>query len=330
MPSRYQYELSPDGLDAVRLQNDRVDLVIVPQAGGKIIDLIDRRSGRDWLWKNPHIPVSVANRDDNFDKEQDSGGWDEVLLSVKPGRIRTASEHIAAVPDHGDLLAGDWTIEKLLVDANSDLFCDMIATGTAARYRFERRIRIPADSSVVEVSYCLRNDGDAALPSYWCAHPLLAVEPDTVIEIAGNMPFRVDDAKTRACSAAYSEQRWPNLLLRNGESFDLSRSFGSNGVRRAFASKIFVRSPEQGSASVSLKDGSKLTFHFDASELPWLGLWINNGGWSGCGSEPYTNLGIEPATSPYDCVNQAIENDAVPWLQPGDERSWSLKVELQS
>ncbi len=329
LSSRYQHELSPGGLDAVRLQNDRVDLAIVPQAGGKIVDLIDRRTGRNWLWKNPHIPISIAEPGSDFGKKQDSGGWDEVLLSVKPGRIRTASEHIAAIPDHGDLLASEWTVENLQVDANDDLICAMATTGTAARYRFERHIRIPANRAVVELSYCLRNDADEALPSYWCAHPLLAIGPDSVIDIAGNMPLRVEDVNTRAYSAEETEQRWPHLLLRNDESLDLSQSFASNAVRRSFASKIFVTSPENGSASVLLKDGSRLTFRFDPEELPWLGLWINNGAWSGCGSEPYTNLGIEPATSPYDCVNEAIENDAVQWLQPGEERRWSLKLEMQ-
>ena len=329
MSSRYQHELSPGGLDAVRLQNDRVDLAIVPQAGGKILDLIDRRSGRNWLWKNPHIPIAVAERGHDFGKQQDSGGWDEVLLSVKPGRIRTMSEHIAAIPDHGALLASDWSIEKLLVDTNNDLICDMVTTGTAAAFRFERRIRIPDKCAVVELSYCLRNDGDEALPSYWCAHPLLAVGSDSVIDIAGNMPFLIEDAKTRAYSCEETEQRWPHLLSRDGQSLDLSRSFSSDAAGRSFASKIFVQSPKDGTASVLLKDGSRLTFRFDPAELPWLGLWINNGAWSGCGSEPYINLGIEPATSPYDCVNEAIDNSAVPWLQPGDERRWSLSVELQ-
>ena len=329
LSSCYQNELLPGGLDAVRLQNDRVDLVIVPQAGGKILDLVDRRSGRDWLWKNPHIPISIAEREYNFGKEMDSGGWDEVLLSVKPGRIRTASEHIAAIPDHGDLLTADWTVENLQVDSNNDLICDMATTGHSARYRFERRIRIPDNRPVVELSYRLRNDGDEALPSYWCAHPLLAVEPDSVIDIAGNMALRVEDAETRARSAEGTEQHWPNLLLRDGESLDLSRSFASNAARCGHASKIFVRSPDNGSASVLLKDGSRLTFRFDPQELPWLGLWINNGAWSGCSSEPYTNLGLEPATSPYDCINEAIDNDAVPWLQPGEQRRWSLTVEMQ-
>jgi len=72
----------------------------------------------------------------------------------------------------------------------------------------------------------------------------------------------------------------------------------------------------------------RLSISFDPDELPWLGMWINNRGWSGCGPEPYCNLGIEPATSPYDCVGEAIRNDAVGWLRPGEVRNWSLLVEL--
>ena len=181
------------------------------------------------------------------------------------------------------------------------------------------------------MTYSLTNDGDEPLPCFWCAHPLLAVEPDTSINIQGSMPLRVDDAATRQHVAAEVEQHWPKLLLRDGKSFDLSQSFTVNGAQRSFASKIFVRSPETGVASVLLEDnGAQLTFRFDPAELPWLGIWINNHAWSGCGSEPYTNLGIEPATTPYDCVNQAIENDAVSWLQPGNIRNWSLSVELQA
>ena len=330
MSNRYQYERSPGGLDAIRLQNDRLELAIVPQAGGKIVDLIDRCSGRNWLWKNPHIPISVATRDSDFGKELDSGGWDEVLLAIKPGRIHSLSENIAAIPDHGDLLSSDWWIEDVRVEANNDLVCVMATRGQSAPYRFERQIRIPDNRSVMQLSYRLCNESDEALPGYWCAHPLLAIGPDCMIEIAGNMPLRAEDAETGLQLCADSEQRWPNLVLPDGECRDLARSFASDAAPATFANKIFVRSPGNGIASVVLADGARLIFCFDPEELPWLGLWINNGAWSGCGSEPYTNLGIEPATSPYDCINEAIENDAVPWLAPGAERCWSLQVELHS
>jgi galactose mutarotase-like enzyme len=329
LSSRYQYERSPGGLDAIRLQNDRVDLAIVPQAGGKIVDLIDRCSGRNWLWKNPHIPVSVAQRDSDFGRQLDSGGWDEVLLTIKPGHMPAAGNRLAQIPDHGDLLASDWSVEDLRIDANNDLVCEMATSGQAAAYRFERQLRIPDKSSVVELSYRLCNEGDQALPGYWCAHPLLAIGPDSVIEIAGNMPLRAEDVQTRQQIAADCEQRWPSLIMHDGQSRDLARSFASAAGPAALANKIFVCSPETGAASVLLADGSRLTFRFDPEELPWIGLWINNGAWSGCGSQPYTNLGIEPTTSPYDCLNEAIENDAVPWLQAGAERRWSLRVELE-
>ena len=329
--SSFRHDPSEDGLDRIRLQNRHVDVTVVPAAGGKIIDLIDRRSGRNWLWHNPHIPLSRANRSGDFNREQDSGGWDEILLSIKPGKIASVSDQFQAVPDHGDLIGCEWSVDELQVTAAGDVVCDMSAIGGSAPYRFKRQIRLPKREPLVEMTYSLTNDGDEPLPYFWCAHPLLAVEPDTSINIQGSMPLRVDDAATRQHVAAEVEQHWPKLLLRDGKSFDLSQSFTVNGAQRSFASKIFVRSPETGVASVLLGgNGARLTFRFDPAELPWLGIWINNDAWSGCGSKPYTNLGIEPATTPYDCVNQAIENDAVSWLQPGNIRNWSLSVELQA
>ena len=72
-------------------------------------------------------------------------------------------------------------------------------------------------------------------------------------------------------------------------------------------------------------NGASLGLSWNPSEIPYLGLWVNNGGWSGCGSEPYFNLGIEPATLPIDNLTNA-ENPPV--LQPGETRCWSLEVTL--
>ena len=46
--------------------------------------------------------------------------------------------------------------------------------------------------------------------------------------------------------------------------------------------------------------------------------------------EPYLNLGLEPSTTPYDSVSEAIDNDAVIWLNSGASREWSVSVELAS
>lgn len=141
--SSFSQDLSDNGLDIIRLQNDCVDLAIVPSVGGKILELIDRRSSRNWLWRNQHIPLARASRNADFSRDQDSGGWDEVLLSIRPGKIRSASDQFRSIPDHGDLVGCEWSVEELRVTPAGDVVCDMAALGTSAPYRFRCRLRLP-------------------------------------------------------------------------------------------------------------------------------------------------------------------------------------------
>ena len=126
------------------------------------------------------------------------------------------------------------------------------------------------------------------------------------------MPLRVEDAPAQTGRGDCSTQRWPELQLEGGDSVNLAESFGIKGAARRFAKKLFVRSPDSGSVEVRLNDPrEQLVMTFDPDELPWVGLWINNRGWSGCGSEPYLNLGLEPSMTPYDSVSEAIANTIV-------------------
>ena len=289
----YRYDSSGNGPEILRLQNAAVEIVIVPAAGGKIVEIVDRRSGRNWLWRNPHIPLTGARRDADFDSEQDSGGWDEILLSIAPGRIKGASNSFLEVPDHGDLIGSEWQVANLAERSDGSVVCDMVVHGRAAPYEFRRRITLHREQALIDFDYQLINAGTERLPAFWCAHPLLAIDEDAHIDIDGQESIRFGDASA--------------------------------------ASKVFVATPANGEASVSINGGSeRLLFRVERRELPWFGLWMNNRGWSGCGSRPYRNLGVEPATSPHDCVNEAIANDSVPWLEGGAERRWSLQLELQS
>lgn len=320
-------DLSEDALEIIRLQNEAVSLALVPAAGGKIIELRDRRSGRDWMWQNPHMPVRRARRDADFESEQDSGGWDEILLSVRPGTINGGARNPIRIPDHGDLIACEWSVDELAVDSGGVAICEMSAKGRAANYRFVRRISVPAEGSLIRFRYALFNDGEESIPAYWCAHPLLRVESTTAIAMDNGLRMRVDDPATRSQCDADDVQQWPELQFRDGSTRDLSRCFADDGSDTRFASKVFVRSASTGEARI-VAGKQSLLFRYDPEELPWLGLWINNRAWSGCGSEPYLNLGVEPAMCPYDCINEAISNDAVHWLAAGQERRWSLAVEL--
>jgi hypothetical protein len=50
-------------------QGRHVRLEILPDAGGKIARLHDQKSGRNWLWSNPHIPFNAVTYDADFGSE---------------------------------------------------------------------------------------------------------------------------------------------------------------------------------------------------------------------------------------------------------------------
>jgi len=329
--SSCKQNLSGDGLWEVRMQNRHLRLSVLADAGGKISELIDRRSGRNWLWRNPHIPFRRAVYDADYGRELDSGGWDEVLLSMSPGEFDFAGRSSCRIPDHGDVVGQRWSIIDVDVNAAGDAICEMAVAGRALRFKFRRTLRLNHDSPRLEISYSLTNDEAFAWPWYWGAHALLAGRRDLRIELPDKQPYRIDHAANGFAGAAGHEHNWPDFPLATGKSFDLSRCFDRDAAPAEFAGKIFVRSPESGLVSVSVANSKqRLALHYDPQELPWLGLWINNGGWSGCDSEPYLNLGLEPTTAAFDCVAQAMDDGAISWLQPGETRDWALAVELHS
>ena len=78
----------------------------------------------------------------------------------------------------------------------------------------------------------------------------------------------------------------------------------------ARAVKVFTERLTEGWVRViaSARAGARhWMFRFDLDTIPCLGLWINDGGWSGLDSEPYRNLGVEPTTSPCDTLAEALE-----------------------
>jgi len=70
-----------------------------------------------------------------------------------------------------------------------------------------------------------------------------------------------------------------------------------------------------------------LVIRFDTALLPYLGLWLCNGGWpEGQTSGKQYAMAVEPTVAPYGSLAQAIAAKAAPVLQPGNDFSFSLQM----
>ncbi len=327
----YEDVIARSGLRTVRLQNERMCVSFLPEAGGKIAELIDRRSGRNWLWQNPHLPMRRPVYGSDYGRKLDSGGWDEILFSTSPCEVGLPDGTAHRIPDHGDLVGQMWKVEESAAPESKHAVCGLTTTGRAFDFRWRRVAILDAEHPLLILKYSLENTGDSPWPWTWCAHPLIAVERGMRIELPAGQEFRVADSTRLDLDPSDSEFAWPRLPLDDGREIDLAASFDSGAEPDRFAAKLFVRSASPGTASIASANGAeRLTFRYDERLIPWLGLWINNRAWSGCGSQPHLNLGLEPSTSPCESLTESIAGGWAEQLEPGKIRTWSLSIEVEA
>jgi hypothetical protein len=285
------------------LENSSLRVVVDPAMGGKITSLRDQRSGREWLWRNPHLEARPLRYGASYVEELDTGGWDEIFPSVSPCLVAGHE-----IPDHGDLVSLPWEV----IDASAN-FLEMAVTTRFAKCRFTRSLRLDGES--LEIRYGLENRGDTTVPWLWCAHPLVAIEPGMRIDLPQGTAMRVDGGVRVEPGESF---RWPHLpglppldVISSGDP--------------SFAIKMFTAAGSVGEVGIVAPDG-RLGLSWDREAVPFLGLWLNCHAWSGCGSAPYFNLGVEPATAPFDSLADAMADPSGRELAPGESQGWSLLV----
>jgi len=286
-------------MNLLTLESSELCLTVCPDLGGRIMSIVDRRSGREWLWRNPHLLPHIPFYGDNYTKILDGGGWDDILPSISPCHLLEGS----AIPDHGDIVC----LPSSVVSATNE----QVVLSTDVRslpLRFTREIRLQGNQ--FRIGYSLESLASRDLPYLWAAHPLFKLEPG--MQIVGIEGISFTEAAVMGLPPDPS---------------DPIPDFTSHSFKPS-ASKRFSRIGSVHRVGLRHPDGSSIQMTWNAREIPYLGLWLNLGAWSGCGSPPYFNLGVEPITSPYDSLADAVDAGSAMFIHAGQKRSWSLAIEV--
>jgi hypothetical protein len=319
MPIR---QVAVSGFPAVSLRTAELEAVIVPSLGMKISNL-RRTRGREWLWRNPRIAFAEPVPGTSYVERADSGGWDECFPTVGPSPV-PGDPSAPPLPDHGELWSARWTSSVFERDGAPTL----AASTQGARFpcQFDREIALDPDEPVMRVRYRLRHTGGPPFPRIWSSHPLIDVQPGSILDLPGVGQVRVDVAHGRPDLDADDFVSWPGGI---GGSGGTAGQFGFPAVTGiGWAAKLFADSG--GSATViDPVRGERLEFSAPPGEVPQIGVWINAGGWAPGAGDPYYNLALEPCIGAPDRLDRA----AGAWglahtLSEGEERTWTLDVRL--
>lgn len=305
------------GTPAWQLEDEALRVIVVPQAGGKIVSLLDRRAGYEWLVQPAHAnPFRLLPPGTSYNDEQ-VGGWDEMLPTILAGPYPVPGPYAGiALPDHGELWTMAWA------DAGTGHGAIRLAAdGVALPYRIERTLALtPATGGPgLRLDYALQNTGAAPLAYLWAAHPQFACEagarivlPPDVAEVINVLP----ESWGPAWGGPGTRNAWP-------EQPGAGRQDLVAGVARAGGRKFYLP-PEAPIAWAGLEQpgaGCWLRLKWDPVCQPYCGVWIDEG---------YLNkipaVAIEPTTGYYDDLAVACSNGRVAILPPGSTARWWLEI----
>jgi galactose mutarotase-like enzyme len=313
-------QTSVSGFPGVALRSAEIEVIAVPALGMKLTNL-RRLRGREWLWRSDQIPLSPPRPGASYIETADSGGWDECFPTVGPSPVPGAQPGTPTLPDHGELWSAVWT--SSVYDGPDGTTLAGSATGTVLPYEFHRRVRLEPIEPVVHFHYVLRHTGDRPFPWIWSSHPLLNVQPGSLLALPGVAQARVAAVHGRDDWKENDVISWPGALAGDTDAF----TFPSSG---GWAAKLFADFGQSGKATLTdARTGERLEFKVDPSTVPQVGVWINCSGWAPVPFSPYYNLALEPCIGAPDRLDlAALEWHTAQTLHPGEERQWSIEVRL--
>ena len=299
-------------LSAIRLENERLSVSILPEPGAKIYDLLWKPSGRQILWQNPRIRPQPFPIDSNFDNYW-CGGWDEGFPTCDPCEYKGES-----YPNLGELRSLRWTVEKLQHN-DEPPSVELSALGPITPVRSLKRVTLGGSS--VSVFYELTNIGPLPFEFIWGSHPALAVTAETVLHIPAETGI-VQISSAPSVGSPGQKYDWPLLETPEGR-VDMSRAQpASAGV----CCGHYATNLSAGAYGVEFKsEDLGVIVRFPIEHCPYLWMWLVYGGWRG-----YHHAIIEPWTSYPVHLAEAVRNNTHLHLGPGQTFTAEVSLTVHS
>jgi galactose mutarotase-like enzyme len=299
------------GFSAYKLENEAISTIIVPEMGGKIASIYDKRAGHEWLAEPTHPPRERIYGD-TFTKYELSG-WDEMFPTIDACAYPLDTQ--ISLPDHGEVWALPW--EVLQLDESA---VHLGITGQALSYRLERDLQLTEQG--IKLRYTLSSQASEPIIFIWAAHPLFYADEHTRILFPEEVKSLLNILALDAWGTVGQVHSWPNTNTMQGTPFSLDR-IGSPELKDY---RKFYIAPDEPIGWAGLKQEDKnctLKLLWNPDELPYCGLWIDEGTFTA-----KTTVAPEPSNAYYDDLGRAYAQKRYGHLQPNESLSWEIDIQL--
>lgn len=296
-------------MQEIVLRNAAVELAVLPGFGARVIRLLDRRSGRDWM--APGGSSTQTGEDARYGVAE-AVGWDECFPTVSPCDAR-GTVWGRALRDHGDL----WGRGFAVVEEGA---AHVVLERATPEFRFRRGLRL--EGAGVLADYRVENLTAQPMPYLWALHGLLAVRPGERIVLPGIERVNITALLKGGQALAPQPSAWPGGTNPAGLPLDQVHPAAST-----LAAKLFAAVPSEARARVGGAEGW-LELAWPGRETGHLGIWMTYGGWPAPGG--VHQLALEPTSASAEDLAEAVALLQAPPLAPGAAREWQIRLTLHA
>ena len=304
------YDGKHENLACRIIENECLRLAVAPQLGGKITSLYYKPQAFEVLFQPTDRNYRLPEYGAAF-AAYDTSGADEMFPTIDA--CAYPGNDAVRLPDHGELWSIPWSLETSV---------DCISTTVRGRclpYSFRRKISLK--ERCVRLEYELENESDEKLYGLWAFHALVACdEASRIILPQTKRVLNVHDS--HILGVAKTSHEFPLTQDLQGKPYRLDWLAARESGK---TEKWYVDEPLGAEGPALLLNQGRLNYKlsFDAKQLPYLGVWLNEGGFKG-----EYNCALEPSDGFYDSAELALANGCLPALSPRASRKWELGIEL--
>lgn len=284
--------------------NDRMEVTVRPDLGGRIDRITDRQTGKDWLWhpagyggERRKLDIGACF-DDNW-----TGGWDDIFPSDAACQFRGLS-----LPDHGELWSQPWRVVALMQSAVVLSYACRTVPVTVEK-------TVAMAETGIDVRYLFENHSSLTLPFLFKLHPALAIEPGDRI-LLPDCSIEPVDMGFSSIIGRPGKTPFPLALDKDGREVRIDRIPGPDAQQQEF---VYARGLSEAWCGVSnARTQRSFVIRFEAEQMPYVWVFGSYGKWRGhyvlmpepCTNVPYDletafkngTCGVLPAAGRYEIV----------------------------
>ena len=300
---------------ALKINNEYLSVTVLPQFGSKIASIYYYPKSYEILWQSNNEYYKKSKYGEIFESGEFSG-FDEMFPSILECYYEEYPWSGIKIPDHGELWSIPWKYEVKKENKQVKLWVN----GIRFPYLFKKEITL--DKNKIKLLYSLENKSPFYLDYIWAAHPLFNISQYSTIVVPEGMNKIINSVAGPVLKEYGKIYDFPTATLENGKSLYLNHIQKRNSY--GYQKYYFLGKVTEGWCKII--DHNKelsVTLHYPEEKVPYLGIWINEGGW-----QNQYNVALEPSTGAMDRIDSSKIWKMNSILKPYEIIDWYLEISI--